>query len=310
MFRTPRFVALYSRRISVSLAILAGMAYRSAALRADEYRYFNSDGVRIRYIVEGEGEPVLLIHGFAVDLSWQWVLPGTVKALAENYQVIAFDNRGHGLSGAPHEPDQYGVKMVEDAVRLLDHLKIERAHVVGYSMGALIANKLLALHPERVITATLGGAGWVRENDERGGFMKDLAESLDRGEGIGPLLVRLTPEGRPKPSGWRLKAINLVFRLFEDQKALAATVRGMREFALPEETLRANRVPTLALIGEIDPLKVTVDELAPVMGNLDVVVIDGASHLQAFFRPEFKQSLGEFLSAHSHQPQRKKAADD
>ncbi|HUY93430.1 MAG TPA: alpha/beta hydrolase [Pirellulales bacterium] len=293
---------MLARKSFVAFAVLTWMGSRAAVLPAAENRYFDSNGVKIRYIVEGEGEPVLLIHGFAANLHWQWVTPGVVKTLAKHYRVIAFDNRGHGLSGAPHEPDRYGVEMVEDAVRLLDHLEIERAHVVGYSMGAFIAAKLLALHPERVMTATLGGAGWARENDERRQFVQELAESLDRGDGIGPLLVRLTPEGRPKPRAWWLKLINFFFRLLNDQQALAAAARGMHDLIVPEDALRANRAPALVVIGEVDPLRSTVDELEPVMSNLEVVVIDGADHMQTFFRPEFQKSIEEFLLAHSKRP--------
>jgi len=293
---------MFARKSFVAVAVLSWLGSRPPELPAADDRYFDSDGVKIRYIVEGEGEPVLLIHGFAANLHWQWVTPGLVKRLAKNYQVIAFDNRGHGLSGAPHDPEEYGLEMVEDVVRLLDHLGIERAHIVGYSMGAFITNALLARYPERVITATLGGAGWARENDEGREFVQELAESLDRGEGIGPLLIRLTPEGRPKPKAWWLKLINRVFRWLNDQRALAAAVRGMREFVLTEDQLRANRAPALAVIGEVDPLRSTVDDLKPVMSNLNVVVIDDADHMQTFFRPEFHKSIEEFLLAHSKRP--------
>lgn len=293
---------MLARKSFFAFVLLTWIGSRSDALSAAENRYFDSGGVKIRYIVEGQGEPVLLIHGFAANLHWQWVTPGVVQTLAKNYQVIAYDNRGHGLSGAPHERDRYGVEMVEDAVRLLDHLGIERAHVVGYSMGAFITAKLLELHPERIITATLGGGGWARKNDEGHRFVLELAESLERGDGIGPLLVRLTPEGRPKPRAWWLKLVNFFFRLLNDQQALAAAARGMREFIVPEDILRANHAPALAVIGEIDPLKSTVDELQPVMSHLEVVVIDGADHMQAFFRPEFRQSIEKFLLAHSKRP--------
>ena len=86
--------------------------------------FFDSNGVKIHYTVQGKGEPVLLIHGFTASIPLQWGLPGITAALAKNYQVIAFDNRGHGRSGKPHDPKQYGKEMVEDAVRLLDHLHI------------------------------------------------------------------------------------------------------------------------------------------------------------------------------------------
>jgi pimeloyl-ACP methyl ester carboxylesterase len=134
-------------------------------------QFFDSNGVKIRYTVEGQGEPVLLIHGFTASIEMQWGIPGIIKALANDYQVIALDNRGHGKSGKPHDPKSYGMEMVEDAVRLLDHLKIKKAHVVGYSMGAMITNKLLTTYPDRVICATLGGAAGIREGAEPNSLM-------------------------------------------------------------------------------------------------------------------------------------------
>ncbi|HZU35398.1 MAG TPA: alpha/beta hydrolase, partial [Gemmataceae bacterium] len=165
---------------------------------AAEEAYFNSDGVKIHYIVEGKGEPVLLIHGFTANIGTQWRLPGIIKALSRDYRVIAYDNRGHGKSGKPHDPKKYGTEMVADAVRLLDHLHIKKAHAVGYSMGGMIACKLLVTHPDRLLSATLGGSGGVREGGASLQF-DVLADSLDQGKGFGPLIEFLTPPGRPKP---------------------------------------------------------------------------------------------------------------
>src|SRR5258708_40043771 len=91
-------------------------------LHAEDF-FFDSDGVKIHYIVEGKGEPVILIHGFAASIAANWGAPGIVKALAENYQVIALDNRGHGQSEKPHDSAAYGLKMTGDVLRLMDHLK-------------------------------------------------------------------------------------------------------------------------------------------------------------------------------------------
>src|SRR5258708_30620817 len=91
-------------------------------LHAEDF-FFDSDGVKIHYIVEGKGEPVILIHGFAASIAANWGGPGIIKALAENYQVIALDNRGHGQSEKPHDSAAYGLKMTGDVLRLMDHLK-------------------------------------------------------------------------------------------------------------------------------------------------------------------------------------------
>jgi pimeloyl-ACP methyl ester carboxylesterase len=280
--------------LSVAICLLTN---RSACALEDQF--FNSDGVRIRYIVEGEGEPVLLIHGFGANLHLQWGVPGVLKSLTGDYRVIAYDNRGHGRSGKPHDAAKYGEAMVEDAVRLLDHLGISRAHIVGYSMGAFITDKLLCEHPERFLSATLGGGGWRKANDERADFIDEVVESLEQDKGIGPLLIKLSPEDRPKPSGLKLRLASWGFGLVNDEKALAEVARGMKEFAVSKEQLLANRVPTLAVIGETDPLKITVDELAEVMPNVEVHVIKDADHMRAFLRPEFGQILKKFLAEHS-----------
>ncbi|HVX15793.1 MAG TPA: alpha/beta hydrolase [Pirellulales bacterium] len=266
--------------------------------RAAEDLFFDSDGVKLRYMVEGEGEPVLLIHGLGASAQLQWALPGTLKELAENYHVIAYDNRGHGRSGKPHREEKYGEEMVGDAIRLLDHLDIPRAHIVGYSMGAIITCRLLVEHPERFFTATLGGAGWVKPDDERAAFMEDVIASLEQGKGIRPLLLKLTLPDRPQPSETKLKVANVAFGLLNDQKALAAVARGMKKLTVTEEQLKANRVPTLAVIGEDDPLKVTVDELVAVMPNVELTVIKDADHVQAFRTPEFAARIKSFLAEH------------
>lgn len=260
---------------------------------------FDSNGVKIQYIVAGEGEPVILIHGFTASAMMNWQQPGVFDALAKNYKVVALDNRGHGRSGKPHEPEKYGLEMVEDVVRLMDHLGIERAHIVGYSMGGFITGKLVTTHPERVITATLGGAGWTKKDDERMKLISELATSLEEGKGIGPLFRHLTPPGDPQPTDEQIAGMNQMVLLMNDPKALAAVARGMANLEVPEQALRDNKVPLLALIGDRDPLKDGVDLMEPVAANLKVVVIEGADHMSAFSRPEFIESLEAFLAEHS-----------
>jgi pimeloyl-ACP methyl ester carboxylesterase len=284
----------------LALALACCLFLLPGAVRAEEGS-FDSNGVKIHYVVEGKGEPVLLIHGFTSSIDPQWRGPGIIKELADDYQVIALDNRGHGKSDKPHDPKQYGTEMVEDAVRLLDHLKIDKAHVVGYSMGGTIACKLLVTHPERLLTATLGGSGGIREGAVPARYSV-LAESLEQGKGFGPLIEALTPAGRPKLTDEQIKVVNERLSAANDTKALAAVIRGMKDLAVSDDQLKANKVPTLALIGEIDPLKKGVDELKGRLANLDVVVIDGADHITAFIRPEFHERLKEFLDSHRRQP--------
>src|SRR4051794_26647861 len=143
-----------------ALAILAGHAGVSRA-SADET--FDSNGVKINYSVKGKGEPVILIHGWLSSGWINWDLPGTTDLLAKDFQVIRIDMPGHGRSDRPTKDEAYGPELVEHVIRLMDHLKIKKAHIVGYSMGGIITAKLLAKHPDRALSGTLGGMGWLRE---------------------------------------------------------------------------------------------------------------------------------------------------
>lgn len=275
-------------------------------LHAEE-GFVEKDGIRIRYSVQGEGEPVVLIHGFGVNPAIQWDLPGVAPKLAKQFKVITIDNRGHGRSSKPRDPDKYGMAMVEDVVALLDHLEIRKAHIVGYSMGSFITQKLMTTHPERVRTATLGGAGWVEKMDS--GFVEGLAADLEGGRGIGLLLDRLTPVGKPKMNAEQLKSVNQMFGLLNDPKALAAVLRGWKQLAVSEAALKGCMVPTLALIGGDDPLKDGVDALPGRLTNLRVVVIPGADHMDAYGRPEFIKELQAFLARHGSPPNEPKGKE-
>jgi pimeloyl-ACP methyl ester carboxylesterase len=273
----------------------------STAVAAPQQGSFLSNGVKIHYIEEGQGEPVLLIHGFSANAFVNWVLPGVFGNLAKHYHVIALDNRGHGGSGKPHEIEKYGPEMVEDAIRLLDHLKIEKAHIVGYSMGGFITEKLVITHPERVICAVVGGAGWSRAEDDHA-VIDQIAKSLEEGNGILPLMKALTPPGQPVPSDEQLKARNAMIMANNDPKALAACMRGMANLQTTKQQLEENKVPVLAIIGEKDPLKKGVDAMIGVFANVKVIVVKNGDHMSTFQSPKFKEALNEFLSEHSKHP--------
>jgi pimeloyl-ACP methyl ester carboxylesterase len=262
---------------------------------------FLSNGVKIHYVTAGEGEPVVLIHGFCANVQNNWILPGIFAKLAKHYHVIALDNRGHGLSGKPHEVEKYGPEMVEDVVRLLDHLKIEKAHIVGYSMGGFITGALVTTHPERVISAVMGGAGWSRDTDDHA-VIDALAKSLDEGHGITPLMKALTPPGKPQLTEEELKTRNQFIMLANDPKALSACIRGMLKLHVSRESLEKNQVPVLAVCGEVDPLKKGVDAMDGVAKNLTVVIVKGGDHMSTIRSPIFEQSIEDFIAAHSKHP--------
>jgi pimeloyl-ACP methyl ester carboxylesterase len=284
-------------------ALLCGLFLVAGIGRADE-GYFDSSGVQIHYLFEGRGEAVVLIHGFVVDGYIQWALPGVMRSLAKDHLVIALDVRGHGKSGKPTETEKYGTEMVEDVVRLLDHLEIKKAHVVGYSMGALITGKLLATHPDRLLSATLGGCGAFPEGVQQPEYLEKLAQSLEEGKGLGPLMKALSPSGKANPPAVVSTITNRLVR--ENGKALAAVVRSWKDLGVSKEKLKSNKVPTLALIGSKDPLKESIELMKDEMENLEVIVIDGANHLSTYTNPKFIRSLRKFMADNSQKKKEKK----
>src|SRR5947209_5910950 len=219
----------------LTVAVLYGFA-AGAALATDDV--FDSNGVKIRYVTEGKGEPIVLLHGWMGDSS-MWGRLDTNPATKE-YQLIAVDLRGHGKSDKPHDPDKYGPEMAEDVVRLLDHLKLPKAHLVGYSMGAIVAGKVAATHPERVLSVTYGGqapilTGKVKADARE---IEVFAKAVEEGQDLGSYLLEMTPADKPKLT--EAQASGMAKFLFgnKDVKAFAAAGRGIKNLDVTPEQLK------------------------------------------------------------------------
>ncbi len=272
------------------LFVFASFAFTISFLQA-QGSFFDSAGVKIHYTVQGRGEPVLLIHGFGQDHT---SVESITKELKDSFQVIAIDVRGHGQSGKPHDPNSYGMQIAEDCVRLLDHMNISKVHVVGYSMGGRIAASIVGYHPGRLRSAIFGGYGWEPPGDStRAAYEKSMAESLEKGS-IAPLLNQLNPPDAPPLKPDFVEMVSRRFLAHNDPLALAALMRNPAPSPL-EAQLRANKVPALLLIGELDGARSRAEQLNGIMSNLKVVVIPQADHLSAQGSPEFLRNLREFL---------------
>jgi len=147
----------------------------------------------------------------------------------------------------------------------------------------------------------VGGAGWSRREDDHS-VIEAVAKSLEAGTGIAPLMKALTPPGQPIPSDDQLKARNQLLMASNDPKALAACIRGMLNLEITKQELEQNKVPVLAIIGEIDPLKTGVDNMTGVLANLKVVVVSKGDHMSTFQSAKFMDALNEFLAEHSRHP--------
>lgn len=248
-------------------------------------QFFNHDGFDFAYLdrqpAKGKGDPVLLIHGFASSHYVNWVSPGWFKTLGDaGYRAIALDNLGHGSSSKSYEEADYTPqRMASDAAALLDHLGIERAHVMGYSMGARISAFLALAEPARVATLVFGGLG------------------IGIVDGVGdwdPIAAGLLAEDPAKTTHPRARA----FRAFADQtrsdrRALAACIAKSRE-QLTEDQLARIAQPTLIAVGTRDDIGGSPDELAALMPHATAFHIEDRDHMLAVGDKSFKKRVLEF----------------
>jgi pimeloyl-ACP methyl ester carboxylesterase len=290
------------RRLFVAVLVALSAVALIEAQAAREDKFFDSKGLKIRYVDVGQGEPVVLIHGFSSSLDANWGSFGIIDKLAKEFRVIAIDVRGHGLSDKPHDPAAYGMEAVEDITRLLDHLHVPRAHIAGYSMGGVITGKFITVHPDRTISAIFGGsAPRVGMTPQAERDAEELASSLEHGQGLRPLILRLSPPGEPKPSDELIAQRSREILGRNDPLALAAVQRGNKTLAVTAADVKAFKMPLLAIVGGRDPIKAGVDLFKQMKPDVQVVVIDGATHSGAQAapaRPEFFAAMRDFLIAH------------
>ena len=245
--------------------------------------FSSSGGVSIAYEVAGQGKPMLLVHGFAATAEDNWRRTGWVQALTRaRRQAVTFDLRGHGGSGKLYDPADYTTdKMAGDALALLDHLGIERASLMGYSMGAGIAMHLAAHHGERFGIVILGGVG--AKSLEPGSAIGGVAEALEAesAEGISDPLAR----------GFRLYAEGLG----QDLRALAACARAPR-LADRGASLGLIRNEAMVIAGARDDLAGDPGPLAARMADARAEIIPGTDHMFALANPMFKGAVMDFLA--------------
>jgi pimeloyl-ACP methyl ester carboxylesterase len=245
---------------------------------------FTSDGLEIAFIDEGEGEPILLVHGFGSNLAVNWRSTGWIDTLRrDGRRVVAMDVRGHGGSAKPRDTSLYRPALLAaDAGRLLDHLAIARADVMGYSMGARIATFLALARPALVRSLIVGGLGIAMV--EGLGGQEEIAAALE------------APPGAPIES-----AVARSYRRFgeatkSDLGALAACMRSMRE-NVTAAALGRLAMPVLVAVGDRDEVAGSPERLAALIPGARVLPIPGRDHMQATGDKAYKQGVLAFLRA-------------
>jgi pimeloyl-ACP methyl ester carboxylesterase len=246
---------------------------------------FKSDGTEIHYEVEGEGPELIMIHGFAASLQDNWRAAGWVEALEKENKLILMDCRGHGKSGKPHDKAEYGKKMRDDVVGLMEHLSLTKANFFGYSMGAGLSLALLLDRPDLFRSLIMGGS--VPR-------VEDSPTPVTSGNVIPDALLAETLDEVKDPVGRQ-------FRVFAestgaDLAALAAVSLGMIREPVTKEVLKGITVPVMSVVGSNDVLignKAAVSELIPGGTHFQ---IEGKDHLSVVPDPKFKMVVRAFLN--------------
>lgn len=246
---------------------------------------FQSGSAELAFLDEGEGEPIILIHGFASNIATNWVNTGWVDFLKlGGYRVIAIDNRGHGQSQKLYDVEDYSAPIMADDVRnLMDHLSIDKAYVMGYSMGARITAFFLMQHEERVAAAIIAGMGL----------------NLIRGMGApGPIAQALeapTLDDVKHPTAKTFR--EFAERTKSDLRALSACIRSARD-KVTSEDLQKIDTPVLIAVGTNDVIAGSPEPLGEAISGSEVFNIENRDHMSAVGDPQYKQAVLDFLKAH------------
>ncbi|WP_226576385.1 alpha/beta fold hydrolase [Acuticoccus sediminis] len=247
---------------------------------------FESDGVTLSYADEGEGAPVVMIHGFASNMAVNWANTSWVRTIVSSgRRAIRIDNRGHGASEKLYDPALYRTDfMGADAIRLLDHLGIEKATLFGYSMGARIAAFATLGAPERVSTLILSG------------MASALVDGHSGSDKIAGALEAASRDDITDPQA-------LGYRVFAEQTksdlgALAACIQASRQKLTADEVGRI-AVPTLVVAGADDAVSGSADALAAMIPGAEAVTLPGKDHMTAVGDRGHKSAVIDFLDRHS-----------
>ena len=246
---------------------------------------FTSDGLTLAYDEFGPADArkaIVLVHGFSSNKVENWKRMGWYDAIAgKGMRGLALDCRGHGASDKPHEPARYDrTAMARDVFTLLDHAGIERAHLLGFSMGAHIALTAAMTDGGRIDHLVVAGVG---------GRIFDPPSDPD---GMAKAMEAATPDDIADPM---LKS----FRHFadeqkEDRLALAACSRGPRT-PITKESLFAIRRPTLVIAGARDQLAGQPQGLASAIAGAKAVTLPGCDHFSMIAHGLFKASVFDFF---------------
>ena len=268
-----------------SLAPLA-----SALIDARDESFTRGD-VTINYRTLGAGVPILLVHGYGDNLR-MWV--GVADSLARDHRVYAVDTRGFGKSSRPGGVTNYGREMVEDLVALFDHAGVQQAHVVGYSMGAVLGASLALAHPERVRTLTLAAGAFPRDSAGMRAMVAPWIDDLEHGRRLTSLLkqiVPVLPDSTARTFSDQLFAEG-------DSTALVDVLKGFPAVSVDWTRVAASKIPTVAIAGSNDPLLPYSRDIAARWPGAKLVELPDTDHMTVFTAPRLLEEIRLLARAH------------
>jgi len=272
------------------VVVLIGYVVLNVHAQEAAHRYFTtSDGVKIHYMTMGEkGSWVVLIHGYMDSAERMWFSTGIAPELAKRHRVVAIDSRNHGKSD---KPVPRGPGKMEDVIELMNLLKIDKAHIHGYSMGGGITGRLLAVVPERFITAAFGGSGIIETDPE----LRKIAASYDK--------------PAPEPQGAEAAAFAALRNAIASRRANSDAEGEERSRPTPQGPpldLSRITIPVLAINGGYDRPYAKTHRMWRELINFQNVILLGKSHITAIFPPsmpkEYLHSLSRFIDANDANP--------
>jgi pimeloyl-ACP methyl ester carboxylesterase len=275
---------LAARDLDAMQAASAQAAAATLAGAADQQ--FTAEGVTLRFRELGSGDPVVLIHGYSASLE---SMAGVANALSTTHRVIALDVRGFGRSSKFADAARFGTLMADDVVRLLDHLRLSRAHLVGHSMGALIAANVAARSAARVATATLVAGPFYADKPT---FTKETLRWLDDLES-GKGLTNFAQWLFPKMETAMAATVSAQMMKVNDASSLIAVMRSLPDLAI--SGLGVSGAKALVVVGTGDPLHPLSVAFAEQSPGARLLVIDGADHINVIANDEVMRAMREVL---------------
>ena len=256
-------------------------------LAAAPDHYLTTGNARLRYREIGRGEPVVLLHGYTQRLE---LISELADSLARDFRVIVPDQRGFGESSKFADPGRFGRVMGDDVIALMDALRLPRAHLVGHSMGALIAANVAVRFPERIRTAALIAGPFYPDSAAFASMAGPWVTALTRGEGLRAFFMWLFPGLSDSLATTQLLAAN-------DMGSLVAAMQAMGGLVVSRDRAGAIRTPALIAVGTGDPLLPQSRALSAWWPSARLVEVPGVNHVDVMLRPEVLRAMRETITA-------------